>query len=246
MNRSAVRPLVTLVVALALALSTVLVFSGASEAARRSLIQGIVLDQFGQAVDDVSVVALDDNGDPAASAYTYASSNEDGPQHGYFYLLVPAGTYTLTLSKDGYRRLTYDDVEVTRRRATSLGEIEIQKKLESTKTFLGAQERYSVKKKVEVSLTVIARSTRRPTGTVIVKEGRQTLARVKLRERDRGRLDIDLGRMERGDHVIRASYSGSSSLKESTSNRAVFEVVKPRRHRRPLLLRSGAPLPHVW
>lgn len=57
-----------------------------------------------QALDDVKVQARDaDTGVKVASALTYASDRADGPQHGYYYLEVPAGTFTVTFQKKGMR-----------------------------------------------------------------------------------------------------------------------------------------------
>ena len=66
------------------------------------LIQGVVVDQNGKPVDDVSVEAVKPDGTVQASALTYASNRPGGPQHGYFYLEVTKGTYTLALSRSEY------------------------------------------------------------------------------------------------------------------------------------------------
>ena len=80
-----------------------------------ALIQGVVWDQSGRAIDDVLVEAVDADGDVAASAFTYASAWDSGPQHGYFFLEVGPGDYTIRLSKAGYREGSVEDVVVTRR-----------------------------------------------------------------------------------------------------------------------------------
>lgn len=79
-------------------------------------IRGVVQDPDGLNPDDVLVVAYPAaGGAPVASAWTYGSARPDGPQHGYFELFVPAGTYTLAFSDpdgDRYEPAVVDAVEV--------------------------------------------------------------------------------------------------------------------------------------
>ena len=90
--------------------------SSAAPATDSKIIRGLVTDQSGRLVDDVQVEAIDADGVVAASALTYASEKADGVQHGFYGVYVPAGTYTLRFSKDGFRTQTVADAVTTGRR----------------------------------------------------------------------------------------------------------------------------------
>ncbi|MBI2245210.1 MAG: Ig-like domain repeat protein [Nocardioides sp.] len=200
-----------------------------AERAGQALIQGVVVDQAGRYVDDVEVQATKDDGTPAASAITYASDREDGPQHGYFFLEVTRGTYTLTLSRDGYKTATYGPVQVTRRgQHVSLGEIEIQKKQTESKTDAAlAQRTVTTKQNGAVTVTVSAKGLK-PTGDVEIREGRDVVGEGRLKAKDKGEVTIVLDRLPRGAHELKAYYLGSSELKASASKAFTLTVTRPR------------------
>ncbi|GAW48784.1 uncharacterized protein (Precursor) [Nocardioides sp. PD653] len=195
-----------------------------------ALIQGVVVDQFGTYLDDVQVQATKADGTPSASALTYASDREDGPQHGYFFLEVTRGTYTLTVTRDGYTTLVLDDIEVAKaRQKVSLGEIEIQKKLADTRT-KGALEDSSITTKQNgvVDVEVSSKATSKPTGTVEVREGREVLGEGTLRTKNRGELTIGIDKLDKGIHHLKVYYLGSSTLKASSSDNLTLKVVRPK------------------
>ena len=200
-----------------------------AQRAGQALIQGVVTDQSGRYVDDVEVQATKDDGTPAASAITYASDREDGPQHGYFFLEVTRGTYTLTLSREGYKTATYGPYQVTKRaQRVSLGEIEIQKKLAESKTEASLVRRtVTTKQNGEVVVTVSAKDVK-PTGDVEIREGRAVVGEGGLRARDKGQITIELDRLPRGTHELKAYYLGSSDLKASASASFTLTVTKGR------------------
>ncbi len=194
-----------------------------------SLIQGVVTDQSGRYVDDVTVQATKADGTPAASAKTYASDREDGPQHGYFFLEVGRGNYTLTLSRSGYKTATYGPFEITRRRQKlSLGEIEIVKLLPETKTVAALARRSITTKQNGVAEVTVTAKDARPTGTVEIREGRDVVGKGKLRSSDRGHLVVGLDRLSKGTHELKAYYLGSSSLKASASSSFTLTVTRAR------------------
>lgn len=199
------------------------------ERAGRALIQGVVTDQSGRFVDDVTVQATKDDGTPAASAITYASDREDGPQHGYFFLEVTRGSYTLTLSREGYKTATYGPVQVTKRgQHVSLGEIEIQKKLTESRTEADlARRSVTTKQNGQVVVTVSAKGVK-PTGDVEVREGRKVVGEAGLKAKDKGQITIVLDRLPRGAHELKAYYLGSADLKESTSKSFTLTVTRSR------------------
>jgi hypothetical protein len=195
-----------------------------------ALIQGVVVDQFGNPVDDVEVQAENADGTPAASALTYASDREDGPQHGYFFLEVSRGTYTLTLTRTGYKTLVIDDVEVARaRQKVSLGEVEIEKKLADTKTTgeLGDKS-ITTKQNGVVDVVVSSKATTKPTGAIEVREGRKVVGEGTLKAKGKGKLTIELDKLAKGSHDLKVYYLGSSTLKASTSGVLTLKVAKPK------------------
>lgn len=195
----------------------------------QSLIQGVVTDQAGHYVDDVTVQATKADGTPAASAKTYASDRADGPQHGYFFLEVGRGTYTLTLSRPGYKTASYGPFAITKRRQTiSLGEITIVRVLPETKTVAELVRRsVTTKQNGVVEVTVSAKDAR-PTGTVEVREGQHVVGEGRLKASDKGEIVIGLDRLPRGTHQLKAYYLGSSALKASSSTSFTLTVTKGR------------------
>lgn len=206
--------------------------SAAATVARagQALIQGVVVDQFGEYVDDVKVQATRADGTPVASALSYASKREDGPQHGYFYLEVSRGTYTLKLTREGYQPLVLKDVEVEKaRQKVSLGENAIQKVLVASRTDAAlAQKKVTTKQSGTVVVTVSAKGLK-PAGDVEVREGRDVVGGGVLKSGNGGRLTIKLDRLPKGSHALKAVYLGSRSAKGSSSPTITLTVVKTRR-----------------
>ena len=202
-----------------------------SRVAASPLIQGVVVDQDGKPVDDVDVQALEVDGtEPAASALTYASEWPDGPQHGYFYVEVPRGSYTLTLAKRGYRTVEYDAGTVVRRhQKVSMGELVIKKVATRSTTSAGLQHATVTTRQRGVVDVTVTGSGGRPTGEVVVREGRDVVGDGTLTRSARGHVTITLDRLGRGDHDLRASFRGSASWRPSTSKVLTLRVVK-RRH----------------
>lgn len=200
------------------------------ERAGQALIQGVVVDQFGEYVDDVKVQAGKGDGTPAASALTYASKRKDGPQHGYFFLEVGRGTYTLKLTRDGYKPLVLKNVEVAKaRQKVSLGETEIAKELVASRTDATlAQKKITTKQNGAVVVTVSAKGAK-PTGDVEIREGRDVVGGGQLKTGSGGRLTISLDRLPKGSHDLKAVYLGSRSVKGSSSQTITLSVTKPRR-----------------
>lgn len=91
--------------------------------------QGVVVDQTGRPVDDVDVTALDSGDVTVASALTYARTDGEGDEeHGYFDLQVRRGTYTIELSKNGYRDAVVEEATVGRNETVVLDEITLVRK----------------------------------------------------------------------------------------------------------------------
>lgn len=203
-----------------------------ASAVRPSNVLGLVVDQGGRYVDDVVVAAVDENDETVATALTYASPRDAGPQHGYFGLEVPqGGTYTLRISRAGY---VPTSVEVTIRggRTRHFGEIELVKRPAETRTTgRVADPVVTTGERGRVEVTVSTAETGKPTGRVVVTEGRKVVGADTLAPRDRGRLTVALDKLGRGSHQLRASFAGSTYLEASDSRKLTLVVRKPSRHR---------------
>lgn len=215
---------------LALAASLVLVgLTAPAHAAQvRPLIQGVVVDQGGRYVDDVQVLAVRPDGTNAASALSYASAREDGPQHGYFFLAVGSrGSYEVVLSKPGYQTVSLGEYDVTRRGVVSLGEVEVPKKLVDSKTscklgdkVIGKSDRGSF------SVTVTTTDTSRPTGEVKVYVDGKKVDDKSLRSHHRGAIDFTLPRLSVGNHQVKAGWGGTPYVKASGCAASTVTVKK--------------------
>lgn len=193
------------------------------------LIQGVVVDQDGTPVDDVEVQATKADGTPQASDLTYASQRADGPQHGYFWLQVTKGTYTLTLSKDGYRTVEYDAGQISKRnQKISMGELVIKRIAAPTET-RGSLQRATVttRQRGLVDVTVTSKGAK-PVGDVEVREGRDVVGDGTLEKSDGGSVTLELDRLPRGAHELKAYFLGSAGFKESSSKSFTLTVVRTR------------------
>lgn len=193
----------------------------------RALIQGVVADQFGRYVDDAEVHAVDAEGQPVSAYVTYASDWEDGPQHGYFYLWVRAGSYEVTFEKDGYLPTTIE-VDRAPRQKEGIGEVTLRKVIRTT-TVADAPRKVRVGDRVPVDVEVSPAKVR-PTGKVTVSERSRTLATVRLDASDRGRLTLRLPALSRGVHTLVVEFDGGPSYLRGSSDKVTVEVVK-RKHR---------------
>lgn len=198
-------------------------------AAAPPIIQGVVTDQFGHKVDDVEVDAVRANGNPAASALTYSNRN-NGQPHGYFHLEVGGkGSFTLTLSKDGYVTEEIGPFDITRKKQRlSLGELELVKKLADTKT-TGELKDDSITptQKGKVDVTVSAKGAK-PAGEIEIRDGRNVVGNDEMTAGDNGSITVTLKKLAKGSYNLKAYFLGSNTLKPSSSRSFTLEVKKPR------------------
>lgn len=220
---------------LPLALVTAVVLSGtltataaSAQAGVRPRIQGVVVDQGGRHVDDVQVRALNRHGDPVASALTYASAREDGPQHGYFYLAVGgAGRYDVVLSKPGYRSADLGEQVVGRRGVVSLGEVVLEKKLAPSTTRVSLDDRtLTTGQRATANVRVRTDETSRPVGEVSLRVDGDEVRSVDLVGSDRGSLDVRLPRLARGEHKVKAVWTSTSVYVRGSTSEPVTVVVR--------------------
>lgn len=239
--RTALVPAAVLPVALIAATLGVLTGSGPSSAqvaappaVARPLpgarIQGVITNDRGRAMDDVDVVAINEAGIVVAAAYTYSSTSRSGPQHGYYNLVVKRGVYTVVAEADGYQRATVRDVVVPRRTVITLPTIELEKLQAPSKLRAEADDSsITTRERAQIEVRVTTPFTRKPLGTLLVKEGRETVAVVRLRSSNRGEVEIDLGTLDRGVHQFRVTYSGTPDIKPASAPAVEFSVRKARR-----------------
>ncbi|GAA1134913.1 Ig-like domain repeat protein [Nocardioides aquiterrae] len=194
------------------------------------LIRGVVVDQDGDPVDDVEVQATKADGTEQASALTYASDREDGPQHGYFFLEVTKGTYTVTLSKKGYKTVEYDAGTISKRgQKVSMGELVIKKVAADTDTKAALKKAtVTTKQHGEVTVTVSSKGAK-PLGDIEIREGKHAVGDGTLRKSDGGTVTIELDKLPKGEHELKAYFLGSAGFKASSSKAFTLTVVKPRR-----------------
>lgn len=219
---------------LLLALTLGLVATGlattSASAARQKLVQGVVVDGRGQHLDGVTVQAFDDSGAPAASAETYANLAPGGTQHGYFWLDVPRGVYTVKVAEPGYVPVTLRAITIERGHPqASLGEITLLRRTETSGRLADAGITTDDKGKVKVTVTPGAQ---KPTGDVQVREGSKVVGSAELVARARGEVTVTLRKLARGSHDLKVVYTGSELHQESTSSRLTLVVKAATRHRR--------------
>lgn len=214
------------------------VLAAPAQAAVRPLVQGVVVDQGGRPVDDVTVVAERGDQSVAASSLTYASAREGGPQHGYFYLAVgSAGAYTVSMSKPGYRAAEVGTFQVGRRGVVSLGEVVLEKKPAATTTRLSLDDRtLTTRQRATATVRVTTDETGRPTGEVVVKVDGDEVRSLDLAGSDRGRLEVRLPRLARGSHTVRATFAPDSPSLRGSASEGVDVTVR----------RADARLARAW
>lgn len=203
-----------------------------------TLIQGVAVDGNGKGIDNVAVQALDaTTGAPVATALTYASAREDGPQHGYFYLYVDRGVYDVVLVKRGYDASFLQDVNVTGKKDVSLGQLTLGLRDWPTSTVAEVLDPVvTPDQPVLVEVDVDSQKAKVNGGRVVVTEGRKTLASQRLTKGDQGSVVLNLGKLPRGTHKIVVSYKAVDGLKSSSSRTMKVTVARaPRKAGRPLV-----------
>ena len=222
--------------ALALALlsfGAVATAASPASAAPDRKIWGVVQDGRGLPVLDVVVRAVGQDGLTAASDRSYDDPDGNGaPKPGYFELFPSTnGTYTVTFKKTGFVSEQVSGVRIARgQRVQGLGEIELLRT--STTSARLAKGTILVGDKGKVHVTVAPAGTR-PTGSVVVKEGRTKVGSATLKAIHKGEITVILDKLPKGSHDLRVSYLGSGVHEGSTSAKLTL-TVKPARRSRPL------------
>lgn len=191
-----------------------------------ALVQGVAVDQTGRFVDDVLVEARNLKGNIKASDFTYALPDNEN-SHGYFALHVGRGTYTLTLSKDGYETVEIEAGTVGRRGTISMGEVEIDKFRVATDTSAKLKDdSVTTGQNAKVIVNVDSEMTNKPTGKVVIKKGDKVVGSDKLVKDDNGEIKISVDSFKKGSYELKAFYLGSPYLKESSSRKLELTVTR--------------------
>lgn len=201
------------------------------------LITGVVTDTAGRPIDDVLVRAVDARGVTRASALTYASAFASGPQHGFFFLEVPPGAYTVRITHLGHLPTRLSDVVVAAGADTRLGAVEMRRRPAVSRTTLAAARTtvpVGSPVRLRAEVLVVRRAagvpgTPVPRGWVQVTEGRRVLATVRLRPgAGTSRVDVVIRDLRSGRHALVARYAGSESVAASVSRPLVVRVPRGR------------------
>lgn len=198
-----------------------------------SIIRGVVTDRSGHPIDDVVVEALGPRGEVVATALSYASRKESGPQHGFYGLYVPAGHYRLRLEKAGYTRRTVGDVVVARHGVEDVRTVTLAQPRGRTRTaakLVGGRVPAGARGRVAVTVSG-PRGAAAPTGTLVVTSGSRRLGATQLQAADHGHAVVRLVRLAAGRHTVSVRFRGNDVLRPSESGRVRVQVTEGRGHR---------------
>lgn len=231
----------TAVVLTALALSLLGVAPAQADDANLPLIQGVVVDQFGSAVDNVNVEATRPTGEVAASSLTYASQWPNGPQHGYFFLAVGhKGDFTLTFERPGFAPLEMDDVLVKRRlQRVSLGELTMTRLVPTSTTATLTDNSIPVGDRGEVSFKTVSKQVTPVPGEAKVTVDGDKVDTVTLKK---GSGRLTLPRLGAGTHDVQVLFLGDpdTGVLPSKSKPVELTVTKKKRHHHRFVARPNA------
>lgn len=189
-----------------------------------SRIAGIAQDNSGHRLDDVLVKAT---GSGEATQFTYA--DEDGNGHGYFNLSVGRGTYTVTLSKEGYSSVTVNDVTVGRGKRVNLGTITLAKKATKTTTTATLVDSVVTTREHGEVEVAVKPGDAKPLGDIIVKNGRDTVGDATLTASKRGKITVEIEKLPRGTYELKVVYKGNKNFEGSTAKSVELTVKRARR-----------------
>ena len=192
-----------------------------------ALIQGLVADQTGKPVDGVKVQAFDEDGEVISSYWTYASDRDEGPQHGYYYLWVKAGSYEVVFEKDGYVP-TSIGVDRAPREKEAVEEVELLKVMPTTTT-ASAPAKVRVGDKVALQVAVRTQDAAKPVGKVTVSLKNRKVDAEQLRAADGGKLTFRLPALPRGEHQLVVRFESAVDHLRDSSDKVTVEVVKRKR-----------------
>ena len=195
-------------------------------------IHGVVVDQGGKKVDDVNVEAFNAKDDgPVASALSYASPDNE-VKHGYFDLCVGRGTYTVKLSKAGYKTRNGIDAGYLVWYGVHnryLGELKLKKNMEdSTAKLTLSKDTIKVGDTAKGTVKITTDGAI-PTGKwqILVDGDKEDSG--KLKDDDNGKFSFSVDGLSKGTHKVQASYDGDVYVNGSDSKKVSLDVVKKKK-----------------
>ncbi|GAB3195372.1 hypothetical protein GCM10027062_02130 [Nocardioides hungaricus] len=187
-------------------------------------IQGYVQDRAKRYLDDVLVQAFvrgQEDGEPAATALTYAPDYRDG--NGWFrlYGLEPGSRYVVRFSTpdrdDPFKTLTVRTGRVADRAVVDLGTttMTLQRKVTAdlTAQFRDASVKPSQRARLVVSMT--SSDVDPVSGDIWIRVDRDDPWSSPLKAENAGRLVLKLGRYRLGTHQVQVSFGGNDAVKRS-------------------------------
>lgn len=143
-------------------------------------LEGLVIDGLDEEfIDDVQVTAVEVGSQSrVATSLSYASQRKRGPQHGYYFLVVPPGTYQVIFEREGFEPFQSGRHTVEAAQTVSVKDVVIDRvpavpvvkvKVKTTKVTAG--EKLKVPVKVVADEAALANAgLEYPTGSVMVAE----------------------------------------------------------------------------
>lgn len=195
-------------------------------------IHGVVVDQGGKKVDDVNVEAYNGQGALSASSLSYASPDNE-TKHGYFDLCVGRGTYTLKLSKDGYKTKRGVDAGYLVWYGTTnryLGNVKVNKIMEdSTAKVTLSKDTIRVGDNAKGTVKITTTGGAVPTGKwqILVDGDKEDSG--KLTSDDSGKFSFSVSGLSKGSHTIKASYDGDDYVNGTDSKKVGIDVLKKKK-----------------
>ena len=131
----------------------------------------------------------------------------------------------MTLAKSGYVDADLGGYDVARRGVVSLGEVSLRKKRVPSSTDVALDDAsLRTGQRGRATVEVDTAATRRPSGQVTLYVDGRRLARKTLRPSHRGALEFTLPTLARGNHQVKATWSGSTYVKGSRSEAVALRV----------------------
>lgn len=194
----------------------------------RAWIQGVVKDQFGERLGNVTVTA--ESAGDEGSAITYEEPGIAGSTGFYRIYDLEPGTYTLRFTSTDPKISPLTRTVTVGAREIGQADAKVTRVLPGTTTTatLG-KARIKTGEKGSVTVTVKTGATKKPTGPIEVREGRSVVGDATLAKGAKGTITITLDKLGKGNHVLKAYFLGSTELKASSSGTVTLHVVKKKR-----------------
>lgn len=89
-----------------------------------------------------------------------------------------------------------------------------------------AKKKVSQGSRARLTVRVKVKGLAKPTGKLVIRDGKKKLRTVTLKAKHRGKISVRLPRLAPGKHAITVSYGGSSQVKKKNAKKLVLRVVR--------------------